>query len=426
MGFETNYYNKLLKRNKKSSPTGLIDHLTHLSFRSILWCYVSILKFLSRFRTRQSFPKDGPVEILLTGTFFSDNWITSLLRPLALSPRCGRILMVSSTPVPFIGKVEPIYPPKLLTKLIGRSPARLATFLWVGFRTRPHLVGGLHLLINGLVAILLARLIGAKALYNCCGGPIECEGGGYKADNHLFSKLCGPDQTIEKYLLHAVNEADLVITRGNQAIRFFREHGIQSQCYVVPGGMDSKKFSPSVTPSEFDLITVGNLIPRKRVDLFLHIVNIIRHVQPNIRAAIIGDGPLREDLECLTKDLNLNNNVHFASHQKQVAEWLQRSKIFVLTSESEGLSQAMIQAMLCGLPVIGSKVGEAEDLVQEGVNGFLIPSWTAASFAEPIINLLNNQDLYKAFAKEARLSAERCDAQYLADRWNIILKELSS
>lgn len=426
MGSETNYYNKLLKRNKKSSPSGLVDHLTHLSFRSILWCYVSILKCLSRFRARQSFPKSGPVEILLTGTFFSDNWITSLLRPLALSPRCGRVVMVSSAPVPFIEKVEPIYPPKLLIKFIGRSPARLATFLWVGFRIRPHLVGGFHLLINGLVAILLARLIGAKALYNCCGGPIECEGGGYKADNHLFSKLCGPDQTIEEYLLHAVSEADLVITRGNQAIRFFREHGVKNQIHVIPGGMDSQKFSPSITPAEFDMITVGNLIPRKRVDLFLHIVSIVRTFQPNLRAAIIGDGPLKEELEELTRDLNLNNCVHFTGHQKQVNEWLQRSKIFVLTSESEGLSQAMIQAMLSGLPVIGSKVGEAEDLVKEGINGFLIPNWTAASFAEPIIKLLNNQEMYTTFAKEARLSAGRCDVQYLAERWGIILNGLAS
>ncbi|MBV5327345.1 MAG: hypothetical protein JZU65_06860, partial [Chlorobium sp.] len=84
--------------------------------------------------------------------------------------------------MPFIEKVEAIYPPKLLIKTIGRSPARLATFIWLSFRTRPHVVGGLHLLINGLLAIFLAKLLGVKALYSCCGGQTECEGGGYNSE----------------------------------------------------------------------------------------------------------------------------------------------------------------------------------------------------------------------------------------------------
>lgn len=421
MRFETNYYGTLLKKAKKPSPTSLIDRFTHLSFRAVLWCYIIILKLAKRFRPQQPFPKNGPVEILLTGTFFSDNWIVSLLRPLTLSKRCGRIRMVSSTPVPTIEKVEPVYPSKFLTKLIGRSPARLTTFLWLGFRTRPHIVGGFHLLINGLIAILLARLIGAKSLYSCCGGPIECEGGGYKADNHLFSHLSGPDQVIEHHLLDAVAAADLVITRGNLAIRFFREHGIETQFHVVPGGMDGEEFAPSGLPAEYDLITVGNLIPRKRVDLFLNIINVVRASRPNIRAVILGDGPLREELENQARDLNLTDSVHFAGHQKEVANWLRRAKIFVLTSESEGLSQAMIQAMLSGLPIVASHVGEAEDLVKNGINGFLVPDWTAASFAGPIIQLLEDVGTLAAFAKAARLSAEKYDVHSLARRWDEIL-----
>lgn len=425
MSFETNYYSTLLKKAKKYGPTSLMGRLTHLSFRTVLGCYILILKLAKRFRSQQPFPQNGPIEILLTGTFFSDNWIVSLLQPLALAQRCGRIRMVSSTPVPAIDKVEAVYPSKLLTKLIGRSPARLATFLWLGFRTRPHIVGGFHLLINGLIAILLARLIGAKSLYSCCGGPIECEGGGYKADNHLFSNLCGPDLIIEQYLFDAIAAADLVITRGNHAIQFFREHSIQTQFYVVPGGMDGKKFAPSNLPTEYDLITIGNLIPRKRFDLFLHIVNIVRAVRPNIRAVILGDGPLREELENLASELKLNDNIHFAGHQKQVPDWLQRSKIFILTSKSEGLSQAMIQAMLSGLPIIASNVGEAEDLVKNTVNGFLIMNCDATSFAEPILQLLNNTEMYTTFAKEARLAAEKCDVHYLAQRWDIILNGLA-
>ncbi len=425
MGSANDFYSTLPKNPKKSGPTSIADHLVHLCFHVIFWLYIYIIRLARQFSPQKPLPDHGPIEILLTGTFFSDNWIISLLGPLALSTRCGRIRMVSTTPVPDIEKVEPIYPPKLLIKIIGRSPARLATFFWVGFHTRPHIIGGLHLLINGLTAIFIAKLMGVKALYSCCGGPTECEGGGYNSENHLFCKLRGPDQFIERRLLDAISMADLVITRGNRAIQFFQEHGVATQFHVVPGGMDGNKFSPSEMPAENDLIIVGNLVPRKRVDLFVEIVSKVHTIRPDLRAVILGDGPLRPSLESQVEKLALQNVVYFAGYQTNVAEWLQRAKIFVLTSEAEGLSQAMIQAMLCGLPAVVSHVGEAEELVQDGVNGFLIRDSDITAFVKNILALLGKRTMLTAFSKAARQSAERCEVHYLAQKWDGILNELS-
>jgi len=421
----TDFYGTLSNKPKKSGSLNIFDRLVHFSFQVGLWCYVTLLKAAIRFRSPKFFPKNEPLEILLTGTFFSNNWIISLLKPLALSERCGRIRFVSSTPVPAIEKVEAIYPSRLLTKMIGRTPARLATFIWLGFHTRTHLIGGLHLLVNGLAAILVAKLTGVKALYSCCGGPTECEGGGYKSENHLFRKLRGPDPVIERFLLKAVSAADLVITRGNLAIRFFQQHGVTTQFHVVPGGMDKEMFSPSNVPAEYDLITIGNLIPRKRVDLFLRIVSKVHAACPSIRAIIVGDGPLRESLEAQARELNVQDVVCFAGHQAQVTDYLQRAKIFILTSEWEGLSQSMIQAMLCGLPVIASNVGEIKELVEHEVNGFLLHDFTDIAFTEPIIRLLGDEVERAAFSKAARLAAERCDVHHLARYWDRILNDLA-
>lgn len=419
----TDFYNTLPKTPEQGESGNKADRIIHFIFRTALWLYCSVLQLAQKYLKQKPLP-NSPLEILITGTFFSDNWIISLLRPLALSSRCGRIRMVSTTPVPPIEKVEPIYPPKLLVKIIGRSPARLATFIWVGFHTRPHIIGGLHLLVNGLVAILLAKLIGVKALYSCCGGPAECEGGGIHGENHLFCKLRRPDPTIEHYLINAVSMADLVITRGDRAIQFFQERGVATQFHVVPGGMDGNKFSPSAIPAENDLIIVGNLVPRKRVDLFLEIVGKVHTIRPDIRAVVLGDGPLRQSLESQTEKLALKDVVYFAGYQTNVAEWLQRAKIFVLTSEAEGLSQAMIQAMLCGLPAVVSHVGEADELVQDGVNGFLIRDLNVDTFVKPIIQLLEDHAMLTNFSTAARQSAERCDVHYLARKWDGILNEL--
>lgn len=423
-GSATDFYGSLPKEPKKNGPTSLADKAVHLCFRAVLWCYVWVVGLAGRFLPQRPFPENGPAEILLTGTFFSDNWIISLLRPLALSKRCGRIRMVSSTPLPAIEKVEPVYPPKLLSRVIGRSPARLVTFFWLGFREKPHIIGGLHLLLNGLSAILLAKLTGARGLYSCCGGPTECAGGGYNSENHVFCRLSGPDPVIERFLLKAVAEADLVITRGKLVIRFFQERGVITQFQVVPGGMDGVKFSPSEDPAEYDLIIVGNLIPRKRVDFFLQIVSKVRAVRPDIRAVILGDGPLRESLKAQTNELNLQDHVYFAGHQQHVDAWLKRARIFVLTSEAEGLSQAMIQAMLCGLPAVVSRVGEAEELVENGVNGFMVSGMDIDVFSAHIIKLLQDQAMLSSFAEAARKSAETCDVHYLARKWDGILDGL--
>ncbi|MBV5327344.1 MAG: glycosyltransferase family 4 protein, partial [Chlorobium sp.] len=233
-----------------------------------------------------------------------------------------------------------------------------------------------------------------------------------------------PDPFIERRLLDAISEADLVITRGKLVIQFFKDRGISTEFHVIPGGMDSKKFFPSLIPPISDLIIVGNLVPRKRVDLFLEIVSMIHDVRPDIRAVVLGDGPLRQNLESQTEKLHLQKVVYFAGYQNDVVKWLQQAKIFILTSEAEGLSQAMIQGMLCGLPAVVSHVGEAEELVEEGVNGFLIRDLNVDAYVKAIIPLLDDQTMLTNFSKAARQSAERCDVHYLAQKWNEIFDAL--
>jgi len=401
------------------------NNIVNICFRTAFSIYSIILKLANRYKSKRIFPGNEPVEILITGTFSSDNWIISLLRPLALSSRCGCIRIVSIVPVPIIEKVEPVYPHKLLIKLTGDTAARLITFFWIGICTRPHIIGGLHLLLNGLTAILLAKLTGSRSLYNCCGGPTECMGGGFASNTRLFCKLNGPDLIIEQFLLEAINAADLVVTRGKVAVNYFLEHGISTRINIIPGGMDGDLFSPSNDPSEYDLIFIGRLVPMKRIDIFLQIVKKLHAGQPSIKAIILGDGPLRNSLETMADDLGLKGVVHFAGHQNNVAYWLRKAKIFVLTSESEGLSQSMIQAMLCGLPAVVSHVGEAGELVQDGINGFLIHKLDVDIFVNKIFQLLCDKVMLTNFSQAARRSAERCDMFKIALKWDEVLDKFT-
>jgi len=361
------------------------------------------------------------LRILLTGRFDSDNWILSHVRPLSASSRCAWLWMVSTNPVPPVPKVTGVYPPKWLIKIVGATPARLVTFFWAAFRLRPHLVGGFHLLVNGLTATVAGRLIGARSMYFCVGGPVEVLDGGVWGEGNYFARMCTPDPVVEKRLLRAVNACDIVIAVGSRAVKFFREKGVRTRFHVVSGGIDQKKFLLADQARSIDAIMTGRLVPIKRIDVFLDAVKRVAETLPNFRAAIVGDGPLRQALARQAENLGISRCVTFTGYQEDVGEWLNRAKLFVLTSDSEGLSLSMMEAMTCGLPAVVSNVGDLADLVTEGSNGYLVPRRDPQAFADRIIELLTDDQKLAEFSQAARQSALRYGPQQTIQQWNAIL-----
>lgn len=362
-------------------------------------------------------------EILLTGAFYSNNWIASHLGPLARSRQCARLRVVSTFPIEPIDKLELIVPPAWLRRLCGDTAARLLTFFAVGIRTRPHVVGGFHLLLNGLLAQLLARMVGARAMYFCVGGPAEVLGGGIDSENRLFEKLRVPYAPVERRLLDAVKGFDLIITMGTRAKTFFEANGVRSGIHVVSGGLDATRYFPSTEPAKFDLIFVGRLVPIKRVDLFLQCIQIAARSRPQITAVVVGDGRLRESLQQQAAELGIAHCVTFAGQQSDIENWLRQSRLFLLTSDSEGLSLALIEGMLCGLPAIVSQVGDLADLVEGGVNGHLVAERSAEPFAARVVELLENPARYAVFARAAREAAERYELGSCARLWDRVLSQ---
>lgn len=365
------------------------------------------------------------VEILLTGTFYSDNWILAHIRPLAGAKRCSRLTVVTTYDTPDIPKVRAIHPPRWLRRIVGRVPSRLLTFSWIAMRDRPDIIGGFHLLLNGLWSALLAPLVGARSLYFCVGGPAEVLDGGIWAENRMFGKMETPDPVVERQLIKAVGAFDLVVTMGTRAVEFFRSHGIKTRYEVVSGGMDTDRFAPGAGSPDSDLVMVGRLADVKRIDLFLGVVERVAQTIPDVKATIVGDGELRESLERLAHELGIADRVAFVGQQSDVQAWLQRAKVFVLTSDSEGLALSMMEAMLCGLPVVVSNVGDLGDLVEDGVNGFLIDQRTPDAFADRITELLTDSSRYDQCSRAARESALRYDVPHVERQWDGILAEVS-
>jgi glycosyltransferase involved in cell wall biosynthesis len=357
-------------------------------------------------------------EVLLTGTFYSDNWILAHVKPMALSRRCHLVRLVSTYPVPRMAGVQAVYPPAWLVRMIGGVPARLATFSWYALWTRPDYIGGFHLLVNGLVAGFLSRMVGAKSIYFCVGGPREVLDGGIHAENRLFSRLETPDPWMQQRLTAAVGRFDLVVTMGSGAKHHYRSIGMTNEFEVVSGGIDSKKFELPAVEKEYDFILVGRLAPIKRIDIYLRAIQLVASKSPKLRAAIVGDGELRVDLQRLASQLKLSDQVHLAGHQQDVADWLNRSRVFCLTSDSEGLALSVMEAMMAGVPCVVSDVGDLGDVVVDGENGFLVDSRDPADFASAMSKLIEDHDRWKSFSRAAKRAGLSHDVASVTRQWD--------
>jgi glycosyltransferase involved in cell wall biosynthesis len=159
----------------------------------------------------------------------------------------------------------------------------------------------------------------------------------------------------------------------------------------------------------------------KRIDLVLNAVKQMVDRNPAITAAIVGDGPLRAELAALARDLGISANVEFAGSQKDVGAWLRRSRIFMLTSENEGLALSLMEAMSCGAVPIVANVGDLGDLVSDGINGHLVGEHRPEVFAALAERVLGDPARLEAFATASRSAASRHGVPAATLQWDEVL-----
>jgi glycosyltransferase involved in cell wall biosynthesis len=119
---------------------------------------------------------------------------------------------------------------------------------------------------------------------------------------------------------------------------------------------------------------------------------------------IIGDGELRSELEYLAGLLGVLSRIRFIGNVKDTAKYLQASDVFVLASDRENQSNALIEAMACGLPVIATAVGGNKEIIQHDVNGILVPNSSAYDLSQAVERILSNDKMCARLGANARQS----------------------
>jgi len=199
----------------------------------------------------------------------------------------------------------------------------------------------------------------------------------------------------------------------------------ENRVHVVTNGTEPRKYCPDpetrakmrgqlgFADEDVIILGVGRLCKQKRFERAITVFDELCAVDPRVRLILIGDGGLRGELETLAASLKNSSRVHFLGFQPDPARYYMMSDIFVLPSESEGFSGAMLEALSSGLISVFTDVSGVRDVIEDGVNGFVVPQ-TREGVREGLIRAISlspeerlkmaaaaRQDIIKYFNKES-------------------------
>lgn len=169
----------------------------------------------------------------------------------------------------------------------------------------------------------------------------------------------------------------------------------RNKVYIIGNSIDTNLFCPSPIYKDIDILYVGRLSSEKNLELLLNGVK-----ETNLNVSIIGDGPEYKKLHALTKLYNINVTFHGVIQNDLLPSYYQRTKIFILCSNYEGNPKALLEAMSCGCPVIGTNIPGIQNLIDSS-NGYLIDS-NQMILKSILLKIVNNEKLLSVLGYNSR------------------------
>lgn len=172
------------------------------------------------------------------------------------------------------------------------------------------------------------------------------------------------------------------------------------------------------------IVSVGRLDRAKNQNLLLEVFAKIRQLYPEYHLIIYGEGEMRTVLENKIKELHLEECVFLAGAQKNVHHLMLNAELFVLSSDFEGMPNALIEAMCLGIPCISTRVSGATDLISDRLNGILVNIRDGEQLKEAIIELIDDKPKAIHLANEGIKLAEKLKLESIVEQWVQCIKDV--
>jgi glycosyltransferase involved in cell wall biosynthesis len=272
----------------------------------------------------------------------------------------------------------------------------------------------IHLLnYHAFPGVLAGRWWGKKTI-------IKIANSGQRSDIRRMQSNMLPGQ---RQMLPVALGADRIVAINEEIIAELREVGVPPErIVVIPNGVeiDGDYKRDYRLDSNVTVVFVGRLHPQKGLDVLLPAFKQVICSRPDLgwRLWLLGDGPLRTELEMMTKQLGIAQKVKFWGRVNDVSAYLAQADMFVLPSRAEGMSNALLEAMAYGLPCVATRISGNVGLIQHGETGLLVTPESETNLAEALIRLADDEILRQKVGRLARQTIEsECSIDSIAKRY---------
>lgn len=260
-------------------------------------------------------------------------------------------------------------------------------------------------------SIIATRFLGIKTLISVRNDPnMEYKSLLFKILAHLLFPL-----------------VDGCVFQTEDAKKWFSKY-VQKKSRIVFNQVDENFFNVNFSGNRQNIVTVGRLEKQKNHKLLIKAFSNVAEYFTSDDLHIYGNGSLFFELQEYIKDLNLEKRVFLKGTFDNLHEVIHSSKLFVLSSNYEGLPNALMEAMTMGIPVISTDCpcGGPKLLVENETSGILVPVEDESELTKAIIRVLTFEDLQKSFSINARIKSQDFHPEVVFKTWKSYIEEITS
>ena len=253
-------------------------------------------------------------------------------------------------------------------------------------------------------------VVAAFMAQNCMVASVACQG---LKTRLVVSERIDPSAVHRGKLFEAVlnrvyAKADVAVMQTERAKRYFPQK-VQDNSVVIANPIEVK--AVAAEQRKHRIVNAGRLTPQKNQKMLMDAFAALYKAHPEYSLDIYGEGPLRETLQQQINELGMAEAIALRGNVPNIHEQIADAEVFVLASNYEGLSNALLEAMMMGLPCISTNCAGSDEVIRDGENGLLIPIGDQRALEAALERLMAD----RAFADKLGQTAKEDSKQYSVD-----------
>lgn len=242
----------------------------------------------------------------------------------------------------------------------------------------------------------------------------------------IFSLRNDPNQIKESkrgLIDRMYADADCVVFQTEDAKNYFGKN-VSSHGIVIPNPIKDNLPEWDADNHKKEIIAAGRLTKQKNFPMLIKAFAEFHKNHEEYKLIICGEGGLMGELKELASDLGVSDYIDFPGHVTDIHDRMKTSAIYVSSSDFEGLSNSMLEALAIGIPTICTDcpIGGARAWIRDGVNGYLVPVNDYKALSEKLSKVADSEELGKNFSKESKKIKEQLSTAEICNRWEEVLK----